>query len=115
MQFINIAVVIILVNFNIFDGSGEESKFIQEIPVLNGDFKDFTVEWYFRIGATLCITLAINIFSPHFTKIMISVYRQCLRCKDRSWKYGYKLADDKINTRKELQSEIQNLYTGPQI
>ena len=102
MQFINIAVVILLVNFNIYDEGSEKAKFFEEIPVLSGDFKDFTVEWYFRIGATLCITLAINIFSPHFTKLLFSLYYSCRRWKDRGYRFRIKRADDLINTEKEL-------------
>lgn len=96
--------VILIVNFNIYDENGQ--KFLKEIPVLNGDFKDFTVEWYFRIGATLCVTLAINIFSPHFTKLMISVVWNCKRCKDRGFRVQIRKNDDEINTKMELQSEV---------
>ena len=68
MQFINLAVVILLVNFKL-ELIEDEQMLFGFVPILNGDYDEFTVNWYYKIGATLCITLMINIFSPHASKI----------------------------------------------
>jgi len=53
-------VVILLINFKVLDG-----PFLGFIPILNGEYDDFTAFWYAKVGKTLCLTLFINIFSPH--------------------------------------------------
>ena len=80
MQFINIAIVILLVNFNVGDmladvqigrdhGLKENISLAEVVPVLAGDYTDFSALWYYNVGATLCVTLSMNIFSPHLGKV----------------------------------------------
>ena len=45
MMFINIAIVILLVNLNSLDG-----PFLGFIPILNGEYEDFTSSWYQQVG-----------------------------------------------------------------
>ena len=74
MQFINIAIVILLVNFNVGDmladvQIGRDHGLAEVVPVLAGDYTDFSALWYYNVGATLCVTLSMNIFSPHLGKV----------------------------------------------
>jgi len=80
MQFFNIAVVILLINFKFLD-----KPLFGLIPILNGDYKDFTCDWYVIIGKTLCLTLMMNIFTPHISKLAIPVLRLLSRWKDRGF------------------------------
>lgn len=118
MQFVNIAVVVLMVNFNLRALEGK--MLFGFIPILNGEHMDFTVSWYYNVGATLCTTLLFNIFSPHASKLLQPVLVCCKRCCDRRCSCQLKANRidsncNKVNTKKELQSDLQALYTGPQI
>ena len=68
MQFTNIAIVILVINFGFLDGD-----FLGFLPIFNGKYTDFSADWYGNVGKTLCLTLLINIFSPHNTTRLIDV------------------------------------------
>jgi len=78
MQFINIAIVVLLVNLNLLDG-----PFLGFLPILNGEYNDFTAYWYAQVGKTLSLTLLINIFSPHASKIAFPMLKLLKRLLDR--------------------------------
>jgi len=110
LQFLNIGVVILLVNINIFDGG------LAGLPILGGDYDDLSSEWYSQVGKTICFTLFLNIFSPHASKLFWPMLNFCKRWSDRSW--GCSLKDDEtgaVNTKKVLQDDLNALYTGAQI
>jgi hypothetical protein len=68
MQFINLACVVLLVNFSsaYFEDKANEKQWFQRmLPILVGDYTDFSAQWYKQVGKTLCITLFINVFSPY--------------------------------------------------
>jgi Mg2+/citrate symporter len=83
MQFFNIAIVVLAVNFN-FD-KNENGKFLGFLPIFNGKYYDFDVFWYANIGKTLCMTLLINIFSPHVSRLMMPLVKLAMRFRDRSF------------------------------
>lgn len=83
MQFINISCIILIINFRVETISG--TKLFGIIPIFSGSFSDFSVQWYYNIGATLCLTLTINIFSPHSTKLMWAFLAMFKRLKDRGY------------------------------
>ena len=68
MQFINIAIIILLVNFNLGD-MFDDVKIGHESGFLAGEYTDFSALWYYNVGATLCVTLSMNVFSPHLGKL----------------------------------------------
>ncbi len=79
------AVVILVVNLNL----GVDIKYL---PIFSGDFKDFSVEWYRIIGATIvrfmpiiiqCITLVLNIITPHFVNFAFLAFDALKRLLDR--------------------------------
>ena len=43
MQFINIAIVVLCVNFDFLKG---DSFFLGFIPIFNGEYLDFSASWY---------------------------------------------------------------------
>jgi len=117
LQYINIAIVILIVNFDFLDG-----KFLGFLPILDGEFEDFTVQWYSQVGKTLCFTLFINIFSPHASKLTLPFIKVFQRCLDRGCSFKLKkeqdmedITDTDVNTKKLLQEEVNELYTGFQI
>jgi len=51
--------------------------------ILNGNYKDFSLNWYQNVGSSLCITMAINIITPHLS-ILLEPFKACIsRCRDR--------------------------------
>ena len=126
LQFINIAIVVLLVNINLLDG-----PFLGFLPILNGEYDGFTAYWYAQVGKTLTLTLLINIFSPHVSKIAFPLLKLLKRLMDRGcrmnmfrYKEGTKTCcggeqnsqdDQAVNTKKLLQTDLHILYTGDQI
>jgi hypothetical protein len=101
MQFINIAIVVLCVNFNFTKG---DKYFLGFIPIFNGEYDDFTVSWYAKVGKTLCMTLLVGIFSPYGSKLAFPTLKLCFRCLDRG--FGNRLREsedsDNCNTKKIL-------------
>jgi len=103
VQFINTAVLIILVNANL-----NLQNVPENFPLFNGDFADFTVKWYQVVGSTIGFTMILNIFSPHFGAFMKMFCRGCKKCYDR------RCSCDKRITRKYMQADYENVYLGPE-
>jgi hypothetical protein len=81
VQFINTGVVILLVNAQI-----SELSLPEQFPVFAGRFSDFTVEWYKNVGATISLTMFINIFTPHIGGIIGLIKAKIFQCLDRKCK-----------------------------
>lgn len=116
LQFVNISCIVLLINLT-FKGSEDYSLF-RALPVLRGDYSDFTVQWYNNVGATLCVTLTINIVTVHIGKMLWCGLRACLRCRDRGCvcqlkRLRFNPSDPQVNTRLQTQQELEALYTGP--
>jgi branched-subunit amino acid ABC-type transport system permease component len=78
IQLINTGIVILLVNARIL-----EIKLPDFIPLFQGKYEDFTVEWYRVVGSTISFTMLINIITPH-TGAIIGVFVGGLKkCCDR--------------------------------
>lgn len=123
MQYVNIALIILLVNFKVqkqnTDDGGRGLWLLGFLPILRGQYSDFDARWYANVGTVLCITLTINILSPHGSLLFQPLRNLLERCWDRDCSCTVKKkarkgskSDDDVNTKKELQSEVQNLYTG---
>ena len=88
--------IILLVNARI-----SEIRLPAFIPLFQGDYSDFTVEWYRVVGSTISFTMLINIVTPHvgaFIGIIISGIR---RCWDR------KCTCDMRRTRRRVQEDYE--------
>ena len=96
IQYINIALIVLAVNFKFLD-----DKFLGFVPIFNGTYPDFTAEWYKNVGKTLSLTLFINIFSPHISYLVMPLIKILLRFRDRSFKGKDTLkdGDDGVNTK----------------
>jgi hypothetical protein len=117
MQYINIAVVILVVTFNFL-----EDDLLGFLPILQGSYTGFTPRWYARVGNTLCVTLLINIVSPHISKVAVPGVKLLLRLFDRGCHLSYLATREELNqtgknvrTRKLTQTDLNALYTGSQI
>ena len=115
MQFINIAVVVMCINFDFTKG---DKLFLGFIPIFNGDYPDFSVNWYSNVGKTLCMTLLVQIFSPYMAKLVAPILSWIFRAIDRGG-FNVPLKKEKpdadgtdVNTKKLLQDELNQLYTG---
>ncbi|CAG9311615.1 unnamed protein product [Blepharisma stoltei] len=69
-MFINTALITLLVNANF-----QSLWFVQRLAfkeyLFNGDYKDFSREWYEDVGATIIATLLVSIALPHFINLLI--------------------------------------------
>lgn len=114
--------MVLVINFDFVPraADGSKQKFLGFIPIFNGEYNDFNSEWYSNVGKMICLTMVINIFSPHASKLSIPFLKLFLRCFDRGcstkiWKKKENENDIDVNTKKLLQSEVNALYTGDQI
>lgn len=83
LQYFNIAVVILLVCFDL------KFAILNVFGIFMGDYTDFSVEWYRKIGATLSMTMLVNTVSPHVAKIAKPVIVGLQRCLDRGCRTSY--------------------------
>jgi hypothetical protein len=99
VQFINVSLVVLMVNFDFV-----EHDLWGFIPIFNGLYPDFVVQWYYQVGKTLCVTLIIYIVSPHGSYIAFALLGLIMRCYDRSCSCPgtLKKENDQVNTRKLL-------------
>ena len=77
-------------------------------PILNGNYKDFSVEWYRVVGTTIIFFQLFSIFSPHATNFMYWLWISYKRLRDRGCTF------DKKRTKKAIQEEYNKVYHGPQ-
>jgi hypothetical protein len=107
-------VVVLVVNFHFLD-----APLLGFIPIFNGDYRDFSIHWYGQVGKTLCLTLMINIFTPHGSKLAKPLLKLGMRFYDRDFSNDLSKEDARghkvANTKKLLQDELDDLYTGEQI
>jgi hypothetical protein len=54
-------------------------------PIFAGRFDDFSVEWYKNVGATISLTMFINIFTPHIGGIIALIKDSLFRWIDRGF------------------------------
>lgn len=100
----------LLINFAL------DIKLLNKLKVLDGEYDDFTVEWYRQIGATLGMTLLINTVSPHAPKIGTALKVLTCRCYDRGCRFRRLDPETgNLRTSKIIQQDIENLYTGEEI
>jgi hypothetical protein len=109
LSYFNIAIVILMINMNV------GLDFSDGFPILNGDYADFNTKWYKNVGAALSFTLLVNVFTPQMSKLSLPLIRVFLRCVDRGCGFKLKKDEDGVCTKKVLQSDLENLYTGPEI
>lgn len=68
---------------------------------------EYDERWYILIGSPLILGILMQILTPHLGLIYEFMISGCRRCHDR------KYTTDKRVTRKVIQSDYEDLYTGP--
>lgn len=109
LSYFNIAIVILMINMNV------GLDFADGFPILNGNYADFNTKWYKNVGAALSFTLLVNVFTPQMSKLSLPLIKVFLRCLDRGCGFKLKKDEDGVYTKKALQSDLENLYTGAEI
>lgn len=106
-QYVNTALIVLLAH-NSFLWDNETRAEYSKANVLVGVFDEFDDQWYLRIGSSIIFAQAAMVFFPHIFTILESMQLCCKRCVDRRCSFNTK------KTRKIIQSEYEDLYTGPE-
>lgn len=85
-----------------------EVKLPAFFPIFAGRFSDFTVDWYKNVGATISLTMFINIFTPHIGGIVAYIKGLAFQWFDRRFKGDIRV------TRQYMQDDYNNIYMGPE-
>ena len=111
VQFVNTAVILLIIN-NRLNDDGLIRRVLKSTGTENlafdGDYADFNTEWYNIVGITIFTTAFINGITPVFTLLQMCI-AGCKRCLDRG------CSSDRSKTSKIIQSEYEAVYTGGQI
>lgn len=89
MQYMNIALVVLIVNMKLVNG-----KFLGFLPLFNGEYIDFNSGWYENVGKTICLTMVMNIFSPHISKLIMPLIAVLKRFLDRGCTSSMLIAEE---------------------
>jgi hypothetical protein len=98
ISFLNVAVMVLLVNLSI----GQKLP----IPILQGEYNEFSVEWYRLVGASLCVQLAFEIVTYNLENLAFALWGCCKRCCDRSCTCNHK------RTKKLIQNEYEAINSS---
>lgn len=79
------------------------------LPILNGDYDDFTSEWYKQVGVSIILTMLLGIFSPHLANGVYWLKDAIIRFWDRRW------TCDRKRTKQIFQSDYEQMYMGPEL
>ena len=96
MQFSNIAVVLLFIDFS-------SNYRIPGLPLLQGQYSDFTPQWFRKVGAALTFTMLLNTVTPHVSKTNKALLTFFIRLYDRGFKRDLKKnrnsPDQEVNTK----------------
>jgi hypothetical protein len=99
VEFINTAVIILLVNFRL-------NFYLYGIPIIAGQYSEFSVDWYKMVGSTIILTMLIRLVTPHIITSGNILITWCKRWYDRKWTM------DKLKTRQVLQEDYEEINSG---
>lgn len=99
ISFLNIGVIVLLVNISI--------KQTLPIPILQGRYDEFSVEWYRLVGSNINVQIIILILSSNATNLIMQMVAWCKLCKDRGF------SCDNRNTKQLSQYDYEAVHTGP--
>jgi len=106
-QFFNTAFLLLLVHTNL---ENSHVPFIKR--VFNGEHPDFTMEWYFKVGAYFSQTLVILGFAPAIEACMAIVYLKINQKLDIGYFFEPK---EPCKTRAKTVQQFVDLYSGPEM
>lgn len=103
LTYVNVGILLFLVNFNL----GGLSDILKKnyVPLFQGEFTTFSVQWYKLVGSTLCFTMLINVGSLHISFLASALIRWFLQCLDRG------CSCDKKKTRQTIQQDYEDINT----
>jgi hypothetical protein len=104
IQFINLGSVLIIISMKVHLPKNVH------LPhgFFDGKYNELDSNWYVNVGTIIIQTLIIEIGIPHITPILQLVGYSIWRCQNRSW------SCDKRRSKYILQSDYENIYTGPE-
>lgn len=94
-QFLNTAIIILIINAR-----------VNNISFWPGKYTDTTPIWYENVGAVLLSTMIINIITIPTVQILLVLLKKCLRWWDRG------CTSDERHTKKLTQASYEELYFG---
>ena len=100
-QFMNTALLMILINAKLPSGLTSIGGIFSFTGLMTGAYDDFRVGWYSDVGGALTLTMVINMVAPHCAPLLMVFVITPLK---RWAKRGKALT----------QRELDNLYTGPE-
>jgi hypothetical protein len=99
VEFINTAVIILLVNFRL-------EIYLYGIPIIAGHYSEFSVGWYRMVGSTIILTTILRLITPNIMALMKILFTMLKRCYDRKWTFN------QLKTRQVLQEDYENMHSG---
>lgn len=112
IQYINLAILFIIVSFEgDFLGIKKTLKeqnidFISKIGVLEGEYLEFTSQWYMNYGTKIVQTMIIEIPLPHMLPLFLTTFFGIWKCCDRS------CTCNRRRSKQIYQRDYEWLYTG---
>ena len=100
--------ILILLSHNSFAWSNKRAQENDKSDFLIGPYSEFDSDWYLRIGTALIFAQGAMLVFPHIFTLMQSIMLCMTRCIDRRFSWNTK------KTSKIIQSEYEDLYTGPE-
>ena len=100
ISFVNLGLAGLLVNLKM------PFSMPQNFPLLQGQYDEFSVEWYRLLGSSLCVQLALLIVSNHAAKLVKVLIKQTQRCWDRG------CTCNRRRTKRLSQSEYEKINFG---
>jgi hypothetical protein len=108
-MFINTGLILLLVNANFQHLAGSETAFGL---FFDGAYQDFVTEWFLSVGISLCLTIFINMFTPHLYPVLYIplgwLRRQCCVQKNATQDELNKLFDGEKFDLAERYAAILN-------
>jgi hypothetical protein len=84
LQFLNIGLVLLLVNMQI-DGF---KTGIPDFPIFSGDYADFTPAWFAKVGAVILSSMVIGVFTPHLSILIFAILKKFKKWSDSGCSNG---------------------------
>ncbi|KAG2766646.1 hypothetical protein PC129_g6454 [Phytophthora cactorum] len=116
-QFCNTALLMLVINANAnyFSSSPTVSETgtttggfsLGVLQVLNGEYSDFSADWYNDVGVALMLTMILNSFSTHAYLLANYIMLKARRFVDRGYSFDHSL------TKQDTQRDLEALYRGP--
>lgn len=104
-QFLNTAIILLLVNMNLerFD---VHLEIFDGFSILGGQWDFFSIKWYSVIGVSIIITMIINIASGIASPIIGFIMKSLFVWYDRGFSF------DPFVTRQKTLTDLEAIYTG---